>query len=126
MYTKTRNHYQAQAVETAGPAQLVLMMYDGALAAITKAEQAADLETVNRALIKAQDIVTELQVTLDRERGGAIAASLSSLYTFCLERLIDANLRKDTSLLGDVRGILADLRSAWAEACCATPVASSA
>lgn len=127
MYTNTRSHYQTQAVQTASPAQLVLMLYDGALAALTRARQAEATETVHRELVKAQDIVSELQVTLDVERGGDIARSLAALYDFCQQRLLDANLSKDLGGLDDVSSVLADLRSAWAEAVLATPaVAASA
>lgn len=127
MYANSHRHYTAQAVETAGPAQLVLMLYDGALAALTRAEQALETggspETANRELQRAQDIVTELRVTLDPERGGAIAASLGALYGFCTERLIDANIRKDPAVLSAVRDVLEGLRDAWASACCTVPVA---
>jgi flagellar secretion chaperone FliS len=110
--------YQQGAVTTASPAQLVLMCYDGVLAAITRTRQAAgDIGTMNRELQRAQDILTELQVTLDFERGGTIAANLSSLYTYALEQLLEANLTKDLAPLDVVTEIVSDLRGAWAEAC---------
>lgn len=131
MRPDSRSHYQSQAVETAGPAQLVLMLYDGALAALTRSEQALAAETpagsmeiANRELQRAQDIVTELRVTLDLEGGGAIAANLAALYDFCLDRLITANVSKDPTELPVVRTVIADLREAWATACCAVTAAS--
>jgi len=116
-----RSSYQAQAAETAGPAQLVLMLYDGALTAVARARQAQDVQTIHRELVRAQDIVTELSVTLDRERGGQVAAGLAALYDFCQDRLVAANLRKDTAALGDVTAVLADLREAWDQACVQAP-----
>lgn len=120
-----RSQYQAQAVETAGPAQLVLMLYDGALSAVGKATVALSdtsapgrLELAHRELRRAQDIVTELSVTLDRARGGDVAAGLASLYDFCLDRLVTANVRKDPEGLPPVTSVLSQLRDAWAEACC--------
>lgn len=113
-------HYQMQAAETASPAQLVLMLYDRALQSLVQVQQSTlpdDLEFVNRELQRAQDIVTELRLALDFERGGTIAPQLSSLYGFCLQRLIDANMRKDLSLVEDARSVLAGLRDAWDEAC---------
>jgi flagellar secretion chaperone FliS len=105
------------------------MLYDGALAALTRATQAldpgateADPESANRELQRAQDILTELRVTLDVARGGQIAANLAALYDFCLEQLLDANIRKDASELPAVRSVVAGLRDAWATACCAAPV----
>ena len=116
-YQAAGNAYQAQAVETATPVQLVLMLYDGALAAIARAERAlqpdGDLEMAHRELTRAQDIVTELLMALDYERGGDIAPSLAAVYEFCLDRLTTANVGKDPTLLPDVARSLADLREAW-------------
>ncbi|MEX0834749.1 MAG: flagellar export chaperone FliS [Nitriliruptor sp.] len=121
------NPYQAQAVSTAAPAQLVSMLYDRALVAIARSRRAADqpgpasLETMNVELQRAQDIVTELQLALDHDQGGQIASSLDALYTFCLERLITANITKDIAELAPVERTIGDLRDAWDQACCAVP-----
>lgn len=113
--------YRTQAVTTASPAQLVAMLYQGALTAIAVAEQAMsgkgpdDAELVHRELVRAQQIVTELTTSLDHEQGGAIASSLAALYDFCWDRLVQANLRKDATLLPAVRHTLGDLSLAWSE-----------
>lgn len=117
-----RSQYRAAATETAGPAQLVLMLYDGALARIASAEEQLaqprpDLLEVNRLLQRAQRIVTELLVTLDTDRGGAIAEQLADLYGYCNRELIEANLRKDAEPLASVREVLTGLRDAWDQAC---------
>lgn len=118
------NPYQQQAVATASPAQLVLMLYDGILGAMARARQAhaneglAGLAVANRELQRAQDIVTELLVTLDREKGGSVAQSLIRLYDFCLDRLIRANVSKDLELLDPVVEVVQNLRDAWEAACC--------
>ncbi|MBW3657891.1 MAG: flagellar export chaperone FliS [Actinobacteria bacterium] len=123
------NPYQTQSVATAGPAQLVLMLFDRALVAVARASQAAGtdgrppaLETVNHELQRAQDILTELRVALDHEQGGDIAANLDALYDFCIDRLLRANISKDVSGLAPVTGTLQGLRDAWDEACCKVPV----
>ena len=121
MYAIADNPYRTNSVETAGPAQLVLMLFDRALVGILRARQASGpgaLETVNHELMRAQDILTELLVTLDHERGGEIAGNLRSLYAFCIERLVEANVRKDMEILDDVERILRPIRDSWAEACC--------
>lgn len=130
MSPDSHSHYRSQAVETAGPAQLVLMLYDGALAALARAEQALTgaapdgvAETANRELQRVQDIVTELRVTLDLERGGDLATNLARLYDFCNERLVTANVRKDPAELPAVRSVIVELREAWAAACCTVPLA---
>lgn len=125
------NPYQTQAVTTAGPAQLVLMLFDRTLVAIARATQAAEpngtpsLEIVNTELQRAQDILTELQVALDREQGGEIAANLDALYDFCIDRLVTANISKDVSGLGPVTNVIQSLRDAWDESCCRVPVGAA-
>lgn len=114
------NHYQRQSVETASPAQLVLMLYDRALRALAQVRQASlpqDTELVNRELLRAQAIVSELQLALDFERGAPIAGQLSQLYDYCMSRLIEANVRKDLALVDDVVPVIAGLREAWEQAC---------
>jgi flagellar protein FliS len=112
----SHREYQRQAVETAGPAQLITMLYDGALAAIGLAESAiidlrhADAHTQ---LVKAQDIVAELWSCLDMERGGSVAVSLATLYEFCHHCLVEANLAKSTPPLKGVAQVLSELRGAW-------------
>jgi flagellar protein FliS len=114
--------YQAQAAMTATPGGLVLMLFDGALAAIAKAQYALDpgesrdLELAHRELTRAQDILTELQVSLDHEAGGRISTSLSSLYLFCIEQLVGANVSKNAGSLPAVAHILGELRVAFAAA----------
>ena len=116
-----RQQYQAAATTTAGPAQLVLMLYDGALARLTTAIEALDAEPrdvmgAHHAIVKAQAIVDELLVSLDHDRGGRIAENLASLYLYCRELLVEANISKDPALLEDVEDVLVPLRDAWDEA----------
>lgn len=114
--------YQTDAVTTAGPERLVLMLFDGAIAAVASAERhlsdptEAAPEAAHRSLTKAQDIVLELQMSLDHDAGGAIAASLDALYGYCLDQLVGANLAKDAAPLRPVTQVLGELREAWAGA----------
>ena len=119
-------HYQAGAVNTAGPGQLVLMLFDGSLTAIARAAraletEAVDIDLAHRELTRAQDIVLELQLSLDHDAGGAIAKSLDSLYAFCLDRLVAANVSKDPQPLASVTKVLNELRDAWEHAVAALP-----
>jgi flagellar protein FliS len=123
----TAQAYVTDSIGTAGPAQLVLALYDGALGAIERArtilvlgvhEAHGGIEAVHAQLVKAQRIVTELRVTLDHERGGDIARNLDALYEFCLRTLLDANLTKDASRLTPASDVLRSLRDTWAQACC--------
>lgn len=117
-----RSAYEASATQTATPAQLVHMLYDGALtrieqASVALAAQPADVAAANTALQKAQAIVDELTVTLDRDRGGQIAANLADLYRFCLDQLLEANITKDPAPLVGATSVLTELRDTWAQAC---------
>ena len=123
----TAQAYVTDSIGTAGPAQLVLALYDGALGAIERARTIlvlgahaghGGIEAVHAQLVKAQRIVTELRVTLDHERGGDIARNLDALYEFCLRTLVDANLTKDSAKLTPASDVLRSLREAWAQACC--------
>lgn len=126
------NPYQTEAAATAGPAQLVLMLFDRAIVAVARAKRAGDgaggpaaLQTINAELQRAQDILTELQMALDHDRGGSIAANLDALYEFCLDRLVTANVSKDLSGLPAVSETLLGLREAWDDACCGVPVGAA-
>src|SRR5512135_2210442 len=87
--------YQTQAVLTASPGQLVLMLYDGALRFLALAHAAMEtsvrdprrIETVNANLLKAQNIVAELQGGLNRDAGGQLAVTLDQLYDYFNRRL---------------------------------------
>ena len=108
--------YQQQSVETASPAKLISMLYHAAIQRIGAAEQQlerGEVELANATLQRTQAIVMELRSSLDHDRGGEIAGNLSSLYSFCIERLIEANSTKDVALLPVVRSILEDLADAW-------------
>lgn len=127
--TPAMNPYQTEAVTTAGPAQLVLMLFDRVLVAVARATHPsagdgspAAIQLVNHELQRAQDILRELQLALDREQGGQIAANLDALYDFCIDRLVTANITKDLSGLEPVTRTVQELRDAWDEACCRTPV----
>jgi flagellar protein FliS len=119
-YQVAGDAYQSQAVGTAGPLQLVLVLYDRALAAIARSEWALrhkesdSIELAHKELTRAQDIVTELMLSLDHDKGGEISSSLNAIYEFCLDRLTHANVNKDATALPFVTKSLTDLREAWA------------
>lgn len=117
-----REQYQQAATTTAGPAQLVLMLYDGALTHLGRARTALeaeprDLMGAHESIMKVQAIISELDVSLDHEAGGQIASSLASLYLYCREQLVEANLNKDPEPLAIVADVIAPLRDAWEESC---------
>lgn len=106
-------------VHAADPVKLVLMLYDGALLAISDAQRhmaeggiAAKGQAVSRAI---SIIDGGLRVSLDTSRGGAIAVQLHELYDYMGRRLLLASLRNDPAGFAEVAGLLRELRGAWAE-----------
>ena len=115
--------YRSNAVLTASPGQLVLMLYDGALQALALARDAfvrpaADprrIEAINHQLLKAQRILAELQGGLNREAGGDFAETMHRLYAYHRQRLFEANLRKQVEPVIEVERLVGELRDAWSE-----------
>lgn len=117
-----RNPYQQyrnQQVSTASPAELVGMLYDGALGAIRLAGQCiADRRPaeVHEPLLKAQDILTELRCSLNFEAGGEIATNLDRIYGYAIQLLVDGNVSRDRSKLDAAVALIEPLRDAWRQA----------
>lgn len=111
------NQYKESNVMTASPENLTLMLYNGALKFIGQAQIYIDQKNIpkaHEAIIRTQAIIQELNITLDTQY--EIARQLRSLYTYILERLVDANIRKDKAILEEVAGMVKELRDAWKEA----------
>jgi len=111
--------YKNTQIQTATPGQLILMLYQGAIkfCKISKISiQDKDLLKANKYLIKVQDIITELTISLDIKSGGEIAKNLSSLYEYMNRKLLEANIKKDIEIINEVQSLLEELESAWQEA----------
>jgi flagellar protein FliS len=115
--------YRANAILTASPGQLVLMLYDGALKAMGLAREAfainpddpRRIQTINEQLLKAQAIINELQSTLNMEAGGDFARTMHRLYDYHNRRLLEANIRKQVEPVIEVERLVRELRDAWAQ-----------
>ncbi len=119
---ESARRYQAVAVDTAPPGQLVLMLFDGALrfmaiasAGFEEGDLAKRIEIVHNNLTKAQNILRELQATLDMEKGGEFSERMCALYDYMIAQLHQANLRKDPRPVGLVENLLGQIRAAWAQ-----------
>jgi flagellar protein FliS len=109
-------NYQKVKIETATPEALILMLYDGALRFMAQAEAAFEennIEKINNFLLRVQAIFTELQCSLDREKGGDIAANLERLYIFFNNQLVEANMKKDVNYLLAIKPMVQNLRDSW-------------
>lgn len=116
--------YRSNAVLTASPGQLVLMLYDGALRAMAIAREACErpetdvrrYEIINTQLLKAQNIIAELQDTLNPDAGdGQFAHEMQRLYDYYQRKLVEANMRKDPGPIRQVERLLGEVRDAWSE-----------
>jgi flagellar protein FliS len=112
--------YRETQIKTATPAKLILMLYDGAIKYINLAVEKLNnkykaYDEVSNHIIRAQDIVTELMVSINFEKGGEIAKNLFSLYMYMNRRLLEANIKKNSAVLEEIKKLLMELRSAWAE-----------
>jgi flagellar protein FliS len=117
-----RNRYLRDSVSTASPQRLVVMLYDGLMQDLQLAQQGiatGDVVLVHTRLVRAQAIVEELQSSLNLDAWDG-AKDLSRLYTYVLELLVDANVRKDAAPLVQAMDVVEPLRDAWQQALAAT------
>ncbi len=115
--TATRNAYRENAVMSASPGELVVMLYDGARRFLTQASAAmsqGEIEQTHRQMRRAEAIIAHLEGTLDHQQGGDIAARLLDIYVFCRRRLNEARVDRDPRKIDDVIRLLGELRDAWA------------
>ncbi len=109
--------YRESSVLTASPAQLVVMLYDGAGRFLRQAEAALGEGAVAHAherLSRADAILDELLLTLDKG-AGQIAERLEAIYVFCKRLLVEARVGRDAAKVVQVRTLLAELREAWSQ-----------
>lgn len=112
--------YKEIQIKTANQIKLIVMLYDGAIRHINLAidcfaEKYRKFDIINSHVVAAQDIISELMASLDFERGGSLAKSLFSIYSYCNRQLLDGNLKKDEKPIREVKKLLAELREAWDE-----------
>ncbi len=110
--------YQRSLVETASPARLIVLLYDGAIRFCSLALEAMplkDFQTQHTNLIKAQRIIAELMGSLDRKSGGEVADNLFRVYAYMLEQLVLGNLADSIEPVQLVQKMLYDLRDTWIE-----------
>lgn len=114
-----KNGYAAYAnskVMTASPAELTLMLYDGAIKfcniAIAAIEK-NDIEKAHNNIRKVENIIAEFQATLNHKY--PVAKDFDNVYTYLQERLLQANLKKDKDILEEVLKHLRTMRDSWKE-----------
>lgn len=125
-YTNAISTYKETKVRTASQGQLIIMLYDAAIKHLDTGLELlksgsggkvnpGNIEKISNSILKAEEIITELTVSLDFEQGGDIAKNLFSLYTWFNKELLEANIQHNVPRILAVRNLLAELKNAWAE-----------
>ena len=114
--------YQKTAVSTASQGRLVVMLYQGAERELTAASgcfgsdgkiPASKIEDFGKHIMKAQEIINELQVSLDMDKGGQISQNLMSLYVYFNKELMNVNISQNKEKLEQILAMIKQLGSAW-------------
>ena len=110
--------YMKTQVNTTSQESLILMLYDGAVKFLKRARErmlAKDYAEKGILISKALDIISELDSSLNQEKGGEVSENLHKLYILCRTRLLKANMNMDVEQLDEVITMLSDIRSAFAQ-----------
>jgi len=108
-------HYRETQIKTASKGKLIVFLYDGLIRFIDIALENLTVkkyDVVNTNILKSQDILTELTLSLNMEAGD-FSKKLMSIYNFLNTKLIEANINKDPQPLEFVKKMATELRNAW-------------
>lgn len=121
-YSNPLQSYRHVSTNTASPGQLVVMLYDGAIKFLERAltgfefdDPGAFNETISNNILRAQQIIAELNGSLDMKQGGEISATLRRLYDYMDGLLTRGNLHKTRGEIDETIRHLTELRGAWRE-----------
>lgn len=106
--------YNKNKILTASPAELTLMLYEGAIKFCNMAIDAVERKDVSGAhknIIKVENIIDYLRTTLDMKY--AVAKDFERMYVYLHKRLIEANTKKDAGILKEVNEHLRSIRDTW-------------
>ena len=134
-YQNAYNAYQKTNISTASQGRLVVLLYEGAIKQLTAAMNYIELdgrikpgniEKFGICIQKTQAIITELQVSLDMDKGGDIAKNLMSLYVFFNEELLTVNITHNKEKLAFILKMLNELVESWRQIASSTANAPAA
>jgi flagellar protein FliS len=116
--------YKETKIKTASQGQLIIMLYEEAIKQLSMAIEMLELknanqkihdkiEKINKAVMKAEEIITELMVSLDFDQGGDIAKNLFSLYSWFNKELLEASISQDVKRIKAVKNMFVELHDSW-------------
>ena len=108
--------YNNSKIMTASPAELSLMLYEGAIKFCNIAIMGIEQKNIEKAhinIVKANNIIMEFQITLDRKY--PVAQEFENVYVYIYNRLVEANIKKDKEIVEEVLLHLRGLRDTWKE-----------
>jgi flagellar secretion chaperone FliS len=108
--------YIASRVAAATPVELTRMLYEGAVKSVQEAvtaHRAGDILARGNAVTKAVQILGELRFSLRRDVAPQYCDTLSGLYGYLQNRLIQAHAEKSESMLQEVGGLIQNLLEGW-------------
>ena len=106
--------YKQNSVTQSSPAELTLMLYNGALKFLKLAKkgiQENNISLKNENIQKTQNIIQELMVTLNMDM--EVSHNMMRMYDYMMRQLIQANVKNDLQLLDEVEGYLVEFRDTW-------------
>jgi flagellar protein FliS len=118
MYSNGYNVYKTNSVNYASKEQLLLMLVEGAVKFCKIARQAIvdkDIKKSHDALVRTQDIFSELMISLDTTQGDW-AVQLFEVYGFIKEKLFEANMSKDLEIVDEILPLVEEINETWKEA----------
>ncbi|MDX1958890.1 MAG: flagellar export chaperone FliS [Leptospiraceae bacterium] len=118
-YSSNSDAYKSNEISTVSQGRLIVMLYEGAIRflniAIDCAGNPKKYDTASNNIIKAQEIVNELMISLNMEQGGKVAEDLLAIYVYFKTRLIEANMKKDVKILREIVKLMSELKVSWEE-----------
>lgn len=117
--TNAYNSYKTNSINYASKDQLLLMLVDGAVKYAKigrKAIEDKDVKKSHENIVRTQDIFYELMATLDISKAPDWGQNLMNVYRFIIDKLIQANMKKDTNIMDEVIPIIENVRDTWNEA----------
>lgn len=117
MYNRNMQQAYQNSIYTATPAELTLMLYNGAIKFCNLAIEGFEknnIQTISNNLIKAQNIIDELKITL--KDGYSISKEFKELYDYIGELLVKANINKEKQKVLEAKELITQFRDTWKEA----------